>query len=186
MTRNENLGELDGKTTNERFVYRSGASEFTDPIQPFIDRGIPIDVTEIGVTPTSASLAGYLEPMFQEIFKIAIDNGYPWPLTKISCRYGHDPRNLASPVTSPDPDGQFIVHLPVFEHVPFSPDSTSGLAGAIESRIAEWETHMGIPESPTRGTGFYEFDLSVFSTLGNAGQGRPVLRLRRLWIRRLG
>lgn len=187
LTRNENLGELDNKTTNERFVYRSGASEFTDPLQPFIDRGNPIDISgALEYSPTPTTLAGYLEPVFQEIFKIAIDNGYPWPLTKINCRYGHDPRNLATPVTSPDPDGQFIVHLPVFEHVPFSPDSTSGLANDIQSRIAEWETHMGIPDSPTRGTGFYEFDLSVFSTLTNQGQGRPVLRLRRLWIKRLG
>lgn len=182
LTRNENLGELEGRTTNERFVYRSGASEFTDPLQPYIDRTVPVDIAA-SVTKTSDSLVGYLTPMFNEIFKIAIDNGYPWPLTKVGCRYGHDPRNAAFPVLGPGVDDQFFVYLPVMDHVPFQPSSASAFANDVAAVIRTWETAMQIPSSPTKRTGFYEFDLSVFSTLSNS-MGTPVLRLRRMWIKR--
>ncbi|MCO5177219.1 MAG: hypothetical protein M9890_09650 [Thermomicrobiales bacterium] len=182
LTRNENLGDLDGRTTNERFIYRSGASEFTDPLQPYIDRTVPVDI-KASVTPTQQSLAGYLQAVFQQVFNVAIDNGYPWPLTKINCRYGHDPRNKAMPVEGPGMDDQFFVYLPVLDHVPFVPTSAADLANEIASIIQTWEAHIDIPNSPTKGTGFYEFDLSVFSTLGDAN-GAPVLRLRRMWIAR--
>ena len=182
LTRNENLGDLDGRTTNERFVYRSGASEFTDPLQPYIDRTVPVDI-KASVTPAQQSMAGYLQAVFEQVFNVAIDSGYPWPLTKINCRYGHDPRNMAIPVQGPGVDDQFFVYLPVLDHVPFVPDSAAGLANEIVDKIQTWEAHVDIPNSPTKGTGFYEFDLSVFSTLGDAN-GAPVLRLRRMWIAR--
>ncbi|HEX5165070.1 MAG TPA: hypothetical protein VFV93_06720, partial [Thermomicrobiales bacterium] len=186
LTRNENLGEQDGLTTNERFIYRSGASEFTEPVQPFIDRTVPVDIIASVPAPSSQTLAGYLEALFTEIFSIAIDNGYPWPLTKINCRYGYDPRNAVSSPTGPDPNGQFVVYMPVLEHVPFTPTSASAFANDIQSAIQTWEQHVDIPNSPTRGTGFYEFDLSVFSTLNRTNTSMPMLRLRRLWIKRLG
>jgi hypothetical protein len=186
LTRNENLGELDGYTTNERFIYRSGASEFTEPVQPFIDRTVPVDIVASVPAPGTQSMAGYLEQLFNEVFSIAIDNGYPWPLIKLGARYGYDPRKLLSPPVGPDPDDQFIVYLPVLEHVPFTPSSTSGLASELEATIATWEQHHDIPNSPTRGTGFYEFDLSVFSTLNRTDKSSPMLRLRRLWIKRFG
>jgi hypothetical protein len=88
--------------------------------------------------------------------------------------------------TGPDPANQFVVYLPVLEHVPFTPSSTSGLANDIASAIQTWEQHLDIPNSPTRGTGFYEFDLSVFSTLNRLNKSSPMLRLRRLWIKRFG
>jgi hypothetical protein len=186
LTRNENLGELDDETTNERFIYRSGASEFTEPVQPYIDRTVPVDIIASVPAPGSQSIAGYLEALFDEVFSIAIDNGYPWPLIKIGCRYGYDPRKAVSAPTGPDPANQFVVYLPVLEHVPFTPSSTSGLANDIASAIQTWEQHVDIPNSPTRGTGFYEFDLSVFSTLNRLNKSSPMLRLRRLWIKRFG
>ena len=185
LTRNENLGGDDEKT-NERFIYRSGASTFTEPVQPFIDRTVPVDILNSVPAPATQSIAGYLEKLFEEVFRIAIENGYPWPLIKIGCRYGFDPRNVLMPPYNPNPDNQLVVYLPVLEHVPFVPDSTSGLANQIASAIADWEQHHNIPNSPTRTTGFYEFDLSVFSTLNRQDMSTPMLRLRRLWIRRFG
>lgn len=184
LTRNENLGELDRYTTNERFIYRSGASEFTDPVQPFIDRTVPVDIVASISEPSSQSIEGYLTTLFDEIFGIAIDNGYPWPLTKIGCRYGYDPRNELSPPTGPDPDDQFIVFVPVMQHVPFTPSSSSELASQIAGVLQRWEQHWDIANSPSKRTGFYEFDLSVFSTLNRSNKSSPMLRLRRLWIKR--
>jgi hypothetical protein len=60
------------------------------------------------------------------------------------------------------------------------------LASEIEATFTAWEQHHDIPNSPTRGTGFYEFDLSVFSTLIRTDTSSPMLRLRRLWIKRFG
>ena len=69
------------------------------------------------------------------------------------------------------------------DHVPFQPSSASAFANDVAAVIRTWETAMQIPSSPTKRTGFYEFDLSVFSTLSNS-MGTPVLRLRRMWIKR--
>jgi hypothetical protein len=203
MTRNENLfGDRactgGSPRTNPKFIYQTPMVRFPEILTPLLECDKNIDIARIpsapGGTPDAdreKPLEGHLARLFERFFESVAEN-----LTEeetegrriqLTCRYQYDldhpPYGLGGdgdanslPITLP------IVMAPPFDFIVPTDSRSCGenlfsFLCSLSGAIKDWfEGHY-----PSRNNGRFNFDISVYSTLGDSGR-LPIYRLKSLQL----
>jgi hypothetical protein len=169
LSRNEML--VDGRKSDESFVYYTPQTRFPNPIVPLLSNDIEVNIGEL--LPGKNSLLHYLNRFFLDLFEnVHFGSGERRIGMQLECSYAYK--------LSDDP-AQPFVRLPIAlaPYRGFNPEedaaiSSASFAGQLAREIQEWLD----AEQPAAGNAAARllFDLAVFSTTSSNRQ--PILRLR--------
>ncbi len=187
VTRNENLfGNVACDPTapvhtNPSFIYRTPRVRFAVPVTPLLATGKQFDVAMLA-EPRSKTLQEHIGWMFDKVFegvprpqdntevrKVRIDVSYYYQVNPTVA--GSDAIYVTLPIVMAPPF-DFVFERDLLEDCPPA-TMTCGLA----ETLAAWLT----ARSPSREDAGFVFDISVFSSLGDAGK-LPIFRVSNLTL----
>ncbi len=191
MTRNETLfGDVacveDGSPrTNPSFVYHTPWVRFAEILKPRLEYGQPIDIAKLPEEPRDdltapsladhpASLEDHLARLFKRLFETVKTAARRIQLT---CRYQYD---LDNPSEQVDP---LVITLPIVMAPPFDftiPDGKNETGRFFPQSLSEAIKDWLDDRHPSGKNGRFVFDISVYSSLGDAKL--PVYRVSNLQL----
>lgn len=175
LTRNEDL--INGKTTNDAFVYKTSMVKFPNKLVPLLDNRQPIDIkAEVNPSGDLWTFGEYLKAFFEKLLsKEKVDA----QTVKLECSYAY---NIQKDSVLPEIKLPILMAPPTEFSIPadFDLNDSTSFVSKLAANIQTWfdENQPADQNANER----FLFDLAVFSKIESSKL--PIVRLRNVFLNR--